>query len=115
MATIMCIIQLNTEFWFLYVIRIISHVFENYNLFCITIYFILFNLITFYFEKFRNLFFIILVSIILGIVLNDHELRGLFIYKNQPIDQNFYVYLTSYTIVIVLWCIMLKKLWKNVL
>lgn len=113
MSIITCIVQHNFEFWFLYLIRIIKHVFELYNFFCITVFFILFNLLTFYFEKSRNIIFIILVSTILGVALNDYELRALFIYKSQPVDQNFYIYLISYIITIVLWFMVLKKIWKS--
>lgn len=114
MTTMICIMESNSKFWILYLIQIIRHFFESYNLFCLAIFFILFNVTTFYFKKIRSLTFIILVSAILGIVLNDYELRVLFVYKSQPITQNFYIYLISYTITIILWCTMLKKLWKSV-
>lgn len=107
-----CIMNINPEFLFLYIIQIISHIFEYYNLFCITLHFILLDIITFYFKRSRNLAFIGLSSTILGVILNDHELRVLFIYKSQPIDQNFYIYLISYVIAVLLWYIILKKVWN---
>lgn len=110
MATMVCIMNINPKFLFLYIIQITSHIFEYYNLFCITLHFILLDIITFYFKRSRNLAFISLSSTILGVILNDHELRVLFVYKSQPIDQNFYF--ISYLIAILLWYAILKKVWN---
>lgn len=107
-----CIVQSDFIFLYLYIYRCISHIFEAYYLFCLSSFFILFNLITFYFKKTRNLAFIGFISIILGVVLNDYELRVLFVYKSQPIDQNFYIYFISYLIAVLLWYTILKKVWN---
>lgn len=98
---------------YLYIYRCISHLFESYYLFCISSFFILFNVVTFYFEKIRNLTFVILISTILAFLLNDYELRVLFVYKSQPINQKFYIYLISYISTVLVWYVMLKKIWKS--
>lgn len=112
-STLTCIVQSDFTFLYLYIYRCISHLFESYYLFCISSFFILFNAVTFYFEKIRNLTFVILVSSILAFLLNDYELRVLFVYKSQPINQKFYIYLISYISTVLVWYVMLKKIWKS--
>lgn len=112
-STLTCIVQSDFTFLYLYIYRCISHFFESYYLFCISSFFILFNAVTFYFEKIRNLTFVILVSSILAFLLNDYELRVLFVYKSQPINQKFYIYLISYISTVLVWYVMLKKIWKS--
>lgn len=112
-STLTCIVQSDFTFLYLYIYRCISHLFESYYLFCISSFFILFNVVTFYFEKIRNLTFVILISTILAFLLNDYELRVLFVYKSQPINQKFYIYLISYISTVLVWYVMLKKIWKS--
>ncbi len=112
-STLTSIVQSDFTFLYLYIYRCISHLFESYYLFCISSFFILFNVVTFYFEKIRNLTFVILVSTILAFLLNDYELRVLFVYKSQPINQKFYIYLISYISTVLVWYVMLKKIWKS--
>ncbi len=111
-SLLICIIQLNFEFWFLYLLRLINHIFEIYNLFYISIFFIIITLTTYYLKKLRNLFFMLLSSLLLVIILNYYDLKVLFCYKSQPIDQYFYLYLISYTVCVVVWYRILKKFWK---
>ncbi len=112
-STLTSIVQSDFTFLYLYVYRCISHLFESYYLFCVSSFFIIFNVVTFYFEKIRNLTFVILVSTILAFLLNDYELRVLFVYKSQPINQKFYIYLISYISTVLVWYVMLKKIWKS--
>jgi hypothetical protein len=110
-----CIMQTNFEFWLLYFLRIVTQIFETYNLFCICIFLIFFIIITFYLKKTRNLIFIILSSFLFGIIMNYYDLKILFIYKSQPVDQYFYLYIVSYVVCIIVWYNIFKKIWKKLI
>lgn len=110
-----CIMQTNFEFWLLYFLRIVTQIFEIYNLFCICIFLIFFIMITFYLKKTRNLIFIILSSFLFGIIMNYYDLKILFIYKSQPVDQYFYLYIVSYVVCIIVWYNIFKKIWKKLI
>lgn len=108
-----CIVQLNFEFWGLYLLRIINHLFEPFNSFSLFLFFILSTFVTYKITYTRNFIVIFIITLILYIVLNLYDLKSIFIYKSRPIDQYFYVYFTSYLISLIIWYIILKKIWKN--
>ncbi|MDR6546377.1 ABC-type uncharacterized transport system involved in gliding motility auxiliary subunit [Chryseobacterium rhizosphaerae] len=108
-----CITQCDFNFLYLYLFRGINHIFESFNLFSLVFFFISSTLITYYLKKTRTLFFCLVSSLILGVFLNMYDIKALFIYKSQPIDRYFYIYLISYMITSMIWYILLKKVWKN--
>jgi len=114
-SLLICIIQVNFEYLFLYFLRIVSHIFEIYNLFYICLFFIFYTLNTYFLKKSRNLIFMILSSLLLVVILNYYDLKILFIYKSQPVDQYFYLYIISYTICIIILYRILNKIWKKLI
>lgn len=113
LSILICIIQFDFRFWFLYLIQIISHIFEPYNFICISFFFVLYILITYYLKKSRNIIFTIFSGLVFGLILNEYEVRSLFVYKSYPLTQYFYTYLIAYCITLLIWYMILKKVWKN--
>ena len=109
-----CILQLDFQYFILYVYRIINHIFEVYYVVCVSILFVLLTLITYHLKKSRSLIFIFFISFMFGIILYEYDLRSIFIYKSQPLDRNFYTYFISYTITTIIGYIMFKKTWKYI-
>jgi len=110
-----CLTQFDFSFLFLYVFRNINHIFEIHNIVALTIFFIVIILITFHMKETRKLFFIMLLSAMLIVILNSHDLKSFFIYKSQPLDKYFYIYFISYILSFIIWYMLLKKTWMSLL
>ena len=110
-----CLLQLDFSSLFMYIFRNVSHIFEIHNIVALTIFFIVFISITYHMKETRKLFFIMLLSVILIIFLNSHDLKSFFIYKSQPLDKYFYIYFISYILSFIIWYMLLKKTWMSLL
>lgn len=113
-SVLICIVQYNFQYLILYLFRMISHIFEPYNLFCISCFFITYILISYYLKNSRNIFFVVLLGSVLGIIVYQYDLRAIFIYKSLPLDNSFYIYFISYVITLICGYKLLKQLWKNI-
>ncbi|SUX48879.1 Uncharacterised protein [Chryseobacterium indoltheticum] len=110
-----CLTQFDSSFLFLYIFRSINHIFELYNIIILTLFFVVFVIVTYYIKKTRKLFFTILLSVFLIIFLNINDLKSYFLYKSQPLDKYFYIYFISYTLSFMIWYVLLKKTWMSLL
>ncbi len=111
-SILICITQSDFKFWFLYLIRTISHIFESYNIIMLMIFFISYTLITYRYRRFRNIFFTFISILILVLSVNIFKLKSLFIYKNEEVDKNFFAFLISYIVCSLIWNKIAKKIWN---
>lgn len=91
----------------------ISHIFEPYYFVCILFFSTLYSIITYNLKSFRNIIFTIFSGFIVIIILNEHDLRAMFIYKSLPINRFFYLYLIAYIATGTIWVLIIKKIWQT--
>ncbi|PZU24454.1 MAG: hypothetical protein DI622_03840 [Chryseobacterium sp.] len=112
-SLLLCIVEINFNFLFLYLIQMISHIFEPYYFVCILFFSTLYSIITYNLKSFRNIIFTIFSGFIVIIILNEHDLRAMFIYKSLPINRFFYLYLIAYIATGTIWVLIIKKIWQT--